>query len=201
MLTGVGLRPAALPERQRDVMDVLRVAAHHEAGHAVVMWRHGHDFDSVSIYPDQPGLGRVICRSVLDELPPQELWRQDEATWARAADRIKREVEWTLAGPLAEARYVAEPIVPALASFDDVYEAIGLLGRFKHAELGRKKLTPKEIKEVYRDLDLAQERVEIIFTEPRLWQAVEALAAALLAQGSLGGAQASDIIRRQGGGD
>lgn len=198
MLTGVVFQPAALHERQWDASDALRVAAHHEAGHAVVMWHHGHDFDSVSIYPDRPGLGRVICRSVLDELPPQELWRQDEATWSRAAERIMREVEWTLAGPLAEARHVAEPIGPALASFDDVYEAIGLLGRLRHAEHGRKKLTPQEIKEIYRDLDHARERVEQIFGEAWLWQAVEALAATLLVQGSVAGARAREIFRQQG---
>lgn len=198
MLTGGVPRLAALPDARPEPLDALRIAAHHEAGHAVVMWRHGHAFETVSIYPDCPGLGRVICRSVLDELPPQELWRQDEATWARATDRIMREVEWTLAGPLAEARHVAQPIGPALASFDDVYEAIGLLGRLKHAEHGRKKLTPKEIKEVYRDLDHARERVEHIFGESWLWQAVEALAAALLVQGSVAGARAGEIIRQQG---
>lgn len=199
VLTGVAERPAAWPEAPPIPRTLLEIAAHHEAGHAVIMWRHGHAFESICVYPDRPGLGRVQCRSLLDELPQPQLWRQDEPTWQQASACILREVEWTLAGPLAEARCIAKPIGSVLASFDDVYEAIGLLGRLKQAELGRRKLTPKEIKEVYRDLNEAQERVEQLFTDPWLWRAVEALAHAVLAQGCLPGAEASEIIRRQGG--
>lgn len=189
VLTRLASGPVAAPKP-----DALQIAAHHEAGHAVVMWQHGHGFESVCIYPDRPGLGRVQCHSVLAELPAEELWRCDQKTWALADAGIRREVEWTLAGPLAEARFVAEPIGPALASFDDVYEAIGLLGRLKHAELGRTRLAPKEIKEIYAGLGRAQERVEELFRRPPLWRAVEALAAALLAETSLSGMRATDII-------
>jgi hypothetical protein len=182
-------------------LDALRIAAHHEAGHAVIMWHHRHCFDSVCIYPDRPGMGRVQCRSVLDELPPQELWRRDETVWAHAAYKILQEVEWTLAGPLAEARYVNEPIGTALGSFDDVYEAIGLLGRLKHAELGRTRLMPKEIKEVYQHLTQAQERVEHLFSLPSVWRAVEALAAALVTQGHLAGHQAGKVIGHEDDGN
>lgn len=199
VLTDIAKRPTAWPEAPPIARTALEIAAHHEAGHAVIMWRHGHAFESICIYPDRPGLGRVQCRSVLDELPPPQLWRRDESTWQKATASIQREVEWTLAGPLAEARCIAEPIGPVLASFDDVYEAIGLLGRLKHAELGRKKLTPKEIKEVYRDLNAAQERVTRLLAEPWLWQTIEALAQLVLARGSLPGAEASEIIRRQAG--
>jgi hypothetical protein len=174
----------------------LRITAHHEAGHAVMMWWHGHSFDSVSICLDRPGVGRVQCRSVLANIPQQELWRQGVATEARLAQKIMQEVEWSLAGPLAEARYVAEPIAPALGAFDDVYEAIELLGRLKQVEVGRSRLAPKEIKEIYRDLKLAQERIEAHFGRPSMWRAVETLAAALVNVGSLSGLQAGEIIRK-----
>jgi len=161
-----------------------------------MMWWHGHSFDSVSIYLDRPGIGRVQCRSVLADVPPQELWRRDETTWALVAGKIMREVEWTLAGPLAEARHVGEPIGPALGTFDDVYEAIGLLGRLKQMEVGRTRLAPKEIKQIYQSLNIAQQRIEDSFDRPCVWRAVETLAAALVAEGSISGLQAGEIIRR-----
>jgi hypothetical protein len=181
-------------------LNALRIAAHHEAGHAVMMWWHGHAFDSVSIYLDRPGSGRVQCRSVLADIPCEELWRQDEATWALVAEKIMQEVEWSLAGPLAEARYVAEPISSALATFDDAYEAIGLLGRLKQVEVGRTRLAPMEIKEIYQDLKLAQKRIESHFGRPSLWRAVETLAGALVSEGSLSGSQAGEVIRLGYGG-
>jgi hypothetical protein len=181
-------------------LNALRIAAHHEAGHAVMMWWHGHAFDSVSIYLDRPGSGRVQCRSVLAEIPGEELWRQDEATWALVAEKIMQEVEWSLAGPLAEARYVAEPISSALGTFDDAYEAIGLLGRLKQVEVGRTRLAPMEIKEIYQDLELAQKRIESHFGRPSLWRAVETLAGALVSEGCLSGSRAGEVIRRGYGG-
>jgi hypothetical protein len=181
-------------------LNALRIAAHHEAGHAVMMWWHGHTFDSVSICLDRPGSGRVQCRSVLADIPCEELWRQDEATWALVAEKIMQEVEWSLAGPLAEARYVAEPISSALGTFDDAYEAIGLLGRLKQVEVGRTRLAPMEIKEIYQDLKLAQKRIESHFGRPCVWRAVETLAGALVNEGSLSGSQAGEVIRQGYGG-
>jgi hypothetical protein len=192
-----------MPESQSEPshrLDALRIAAHHEAGHAVMMWWHGHSFDSVSIYLDRPGVGRVQCRSILADMPPQELWRRGDAIWGLVAEKIMQEVEWSLAGPLAEARYVAEPIGPALGAFDDVYEAIGLLGRLKQVEVGRTRLAPKEIKEIYQDLKLAQERIECHFGQPSVWRAVETLAATLVTVGSLSGWQAGEVIRQVYGG-
>ena len=177
-------------------LKALQIAAHHEAGHAVMMWWHGHTFDSVSIYLDRPGVGRVQYRSVLADMPEQELWRRDDATWALVAEKIMQEVEWSLAGPLAEARYVAEPIGTALGAFDDAYEAIGLLGRLKQVEVGRARLAPVEIKEVYQALKLAQERIKGHFGRPSLWRAVETLAGVLVTDGSLSGLQAGELIRR-----
>ena len=177
-------------------LKALRIAAHHEAGHAVMMWWHGHSFDSVSICLDKPGVGRVRCRSVLADIPRQELWRQDDATWALVAEKIMKEVEWSLAGPLAESRYVAESISSALGTFDDAYEAVGLLGRLKQVEVGRTRLAPVEIKEIYRDLKLAQKRIENRFRRPSVWRAVETLAGALVSNGSLSGLQASEVIRQ-----
>lgn len=163
------------------------------------MWHHGHRFESVCIYPDRPGVGRVECGSVLNELPPQDLWANDETAAAEAAEKIRREVEWTLAGPIAEARYVNEPIDSALGFFDDVYEAIGLLAHLKQAELGRTRLIEGEIKEVYRHLALARSSVERLFSERAVWRAVEALAAALVARSYLAGCQARQIIRMEEG--
>ena len=181
-------------------LNALRIAAHHEAGHAVMMWWHGHTFDSVSICRDRPGIGRVQCRSVLADIPRQELWRRDDATWALVAEKIMQEVEWSLAGPLAEARYVAEPTSSALGAFDDAYEAIGLLGQLKQAEVGRTRLAPLEIKEIYHDLKLAQQRIEGHFGRPSVWRAVETLAGALVSEGNLSGSRAGEVIR-QGYGD
>jgi hypothetical protein len=181
-------------------LNALRIAAHHEAGHAVMMWWHGHTFDSISIYLDRPGIGRVQCRSVLADIPRQELWRQDDATWAMVAEKIMQEVEWSLAGPLAEARYVAEPSSSALGAFDDTYEAIGLLGRLKQVEVGRTRLAPLEIKDIYHDLKLAQKRIEYRFGRPSIWRAVETLAGALVSEGSLSGSRAGEVIRQGYGG-
>jgi hypothetical protein len=196
-------RLASMPESQSEPshrLDALRIAAHHEAGHAVMMWLHGHSFDSVGICLNRPGVGRVQCRSVLADMPQQELWRRCDAIWALVGEKIMQEVEWSLAGPLAEARYVAEPIAPALGAFDDAYEAIGLLGRLKQVEVGRTRLAPKEIKEIYQDLKLAQERVEGHFGRRSVWRAVETLAAALVTVGSLSGLQAGEFIRQGYGG-
>ena len=196
-------RLASMPEPQLEPfyrLNTLRIAAHHEAGHAVMMWWHGHGFDSVSICLDRPGTGRVRCRSVFADIPCQELWRQDDATWALVAAKIMQEVEWSLAGPMAEARYVAEPICSALATFDDAYEALGLLGRLKQVEVGRTRLAPMEIKEVYQNLKLAQKRIEGHFGHPSVWRAVETLAEALVSEGCLSGSQAREVIRQGYGG-
>ncbi len=193
-------RLASMPDHEPEpchLWDVLRLAAYHEAGHAAMMWWHGHIFHSVAICLDRPGIGRVQCHSVLSDLPPEQLWRRDEATWVLATEKILQEVEWSLAGPLAEARYAAEPIGPVLGSFDDVYEAIGLLGRLKHAELQRTRLTPKEVKEIYRDLNRTQERVESHLARPAIWRTVEVLAEALVAEGNISGSRASAIIQRE----
>jgi ATP-dependent Zn protease len=74
--------------------------AYHEAGHAVVSWALGVQFDAVSIVPDNDTRGRVTCGNWFD---PDDYDN---------ADLVERHLVVTWAGPLAESIHTGTEMEP-----------------------------------------------------------------------------------------
>ncbi len=152
------------PTAQRE----LRAIAHHEAGHAVVAWRLGLKFRRVTIKSEGDSLGHV-----LNVKGPK--WLNDEfgaILSIRARLRAERHIVYGMAGQVAEEKFRGRRPDPRAHSDDD-RSAIVLAMR----------AIPGSQRTVNAFLHYCFESARDIVDSQ--WPQVTAVAAALLAQGTL----------------
>ena len=98
----------------------LEIAAYHEAGHAVIALLLGIRVVEVCIDHQQPGTGYTAYRAshmILGR--SREPYTVVQSRWARSLTREQRRAVFSLAGPLAEAKFLGKPI-RTLGSISDL---------------------------------------------------------------------------------
>ena len=170
-------------QRSRDVI------AHHEAGHAVVAVELGVGLLSIGIDLDRfdvsGGIGLDGCRlfiADLENIEPQQI----ESEQLKLIGRIDRTGAVLAAGAAAEAKLAKEDAWLQLhRQTDDINRMRALLKQAK--------LDPTEQAETEKlrtQLDFAVE----VLADPAVWQAVGAVAEAVLARGPLSGPMIESIV-------
>jgi hypothetical protein len=155
--------------------------AYHEAGHAVRTWWLRRGLDEVWIDQDHPGEG--FCES---QTTARQMLRAGVPV---NSVHMRDDVSICLAGPLAEMRYRRIPLRGTLAPTGNAdlsyaWEVVTLWeqARYGHAD------------DIGLGLFLIQRDTKRFLRRPKAWRAVEAVAAALLMHGHLGGEEAEQII-------
>lgn len=151
-------------------------AAFREAGHAVAAWDRSVMLMPVSIFTTGKGAGRNVWNDPL---------RNVDFRWVRNADSsalVERLASVLLAGPLAEDSF--GPGVPkGTASVERLREARTLLHAVSRGAAGKKACYER-----------ARGKTGKFLTQPRVMEAVAALAAVLLDRGTILGVEAVSII-------
>jgi hypothetical protein len=151
--------------------------AYHEAGHAAAAWASGLPIRYVTIAPDQETetLGHMMPGKNPAGFHP------DRNMSANARDRIERQLICTFAGPEAEARFAGRR--SRIHASGDHHQAVDLASRvyFDGEQL-----------RLY--LRLQQLSARALIGQTWVWQAVEALACALLQRTRINAGEARKIM-------
>ena len=150
--------------------------AHHEAGHAVAAVTFRRSVSQVSIEPDQHSLGRVDHRPQRFDVPSSG----EVPAWVRRSVNAEIVVAW--AGPLAEERVAG--------SYDHVTAEHDLDRMFDQAMV----VTLGYAQEALAYVEWLRWRTIRLLREPGVWPQVEAVAAALLQERTLGAATLQRIM-------
>jgi hypothetical protein len=163
------------------------IIAHHEAGHTVMAAILGLRFDTVSIEPDGPTLGKVLV------YPPQ-----DFADDSKDEEQIGNMLLMVLAGPVAAQRFsnicrldqIGNDLVCLLEGHNSDYARALKLSAMLHGiplglEAGH--VGHSDTDTMFEQLEYSEEQVYSVFNadDGAGWKAVEALAAALLERKTL----------------
>lgn len=157
-----------------------QATAYHEAGHAVVMAWHNRAIRHVSIVPTGDAAGFVIPGKAKQEL-------EERGAILSASGRIwvENEIVICLAGGLAAERLTGEPYEDPTVPGSDYWQATNLAVMVCRSQ-----------EETDAFLQWLLERTKNVIALPAIWEAIEDLAAALLADKSLSGRKARRLIRR-----
>lgn len=161
----------------------IKIAAYHEAGHALAAIREGVRVRFAQIYRRAPGAGSVhlaIARAPRNPFTPSAGIGAAQAAWEILLKYHLRIIRINLAGPLAEARYLGQPLrtLGALSDLTECQQIAGSLAAFHH-----------ELAETYGDLPkfrpferISEERKRVRrwLARPRTWQTITAIAHALI---------------------
>ena len=169
---------------------LLRAAAWHEAGHAVMAWRFGKPFDGpgVMIRLDRPGMGKTFTPGTL-VLP---LARLPEALRPAAERRLRAECIEYLAGYLAEERALGRRGRGGggvrRVRGEDAHRAVMLVMRARGCI------------QVVAELHLAvyARATQRLLCRPDVWAAVDLLAGRLMEQGRVGPADLQVLLAGSG---
>lgn len=181
-------RPA---NRPRTKAELLRAAAYHEAGHAVIGWRR-HNWireRGVSIDLQTPGNGSTHIRAqVVPEFVTAYGKDPDSLEMCCQVATVEDEVAGLLAGPMAEMRYLGQRmgsavLVSAPGGYPDLDRARALLNA----------LVPGDS---HWYVWMLQEEVKRMLREPRTWRAISIMARHLAVSGHVSAEEADRIIAR-----
>ncbi len=178
-------------------------AAYHEAGHAVIAWRHRQIVRERGVTIDPSGAGHTHVRSIVSPGEGTAVKANgDVRLWKAYCRQVAAQVEIVQAGWLAEhlhhgmgglhtANDVENVIadvewygraaqVEANEEIDDLEFAVDTLIEAYRTETGRYELTDADAKEITRTYLQIQRRLFGILRRPRTWGAIEAVAEGLL---------------------
>lgn len=176
----------------------MRVAAYHEAGHAVLALMLGIRIVDVSIDHLRHGCGRVIFW--VPSLYP-ERYRASPVVapfrWARLLSNEQRDAVFTLAGPLAEAKLLGLPM-RTIDSIGDL-ETIHQLMRWP-ASGGEGQPHGVVRTEAKPFFEGALRRTRRVLSRPVVWNAVTEVAQDLLSWRRLKGDDVAESVQRVLGG-
>jgi hypothetical protein len=167
--------------------------AYHEAGHAVFAWWYDQALEVASIEGDTGWV--EVCQTpdpYTPEILSQMCLMDGPERRERVGEAVEADVAVILAGSLAELHYRGIQLTGLLAGDGDPTQAWELLAAWGRAQRGVP--IPRHlIMEIY---GVFLEVVIGYLHRPKIWRAVEALAQALLKEGTLDGEEASAIISR-----
>jgi hypothetical protein len=169
--------------------DLLQAVAHHEAGHAVIGYRFRKRIGEPGIFacPSRHGIGGDVQRR-LDVLPRDAEWHRSVggAVWESFKERAEREIIISLAGPMAEARYILgrNPVGFLAGDSPDVQVAKRYLDCLPARDSSSE---PYE--------QVLYGRTRSMLREHRTWGALKELAGMLIARNSVPGEIAEDLFR------
>jgi len=172
----------------------LELTSWHEAAHAVVALYHRRPVHEVRISTRHPGYG---CT----RFGPRMRWPAFDhtpgnirAVWIETLAKYQAEIRILLAGPLAEAKLLSTPL-RSLGARSDLLRAEHCFQFLLDAHHYLSRYCPLSAT-VPTDL-LARERqyTRHLIARPRYWQAIEAIAAALLRRKRIQGADMTALIQ------
>ena len=175
------------PNPPRPGTDVLlKMTAWHEAGHALAAMREGRPLQSVLIERKRPGCG-------FTQFEP-DIWRQQyrpekshgnaRAAWEEALANHLSRLRITLAGPLAEARKLGQPM-RALGAWYDFEGTYWLAQNLMTIQVDLRQYGVYYVPNVPGLFNLECRRVRHWLARPVTWSAIDRIAHALLEQGEL----------------
>jgi len=186
-----GTRATPTPLSGADRMQC-RLAAYHEAGHAVVGLLHGWRILRVTVVRDHPGNGRVLYnpRSV-DSLAPAA--GVSTAVASQAIIRAQGHIRMLLAGPLAEAKLLGTPLrsLGARRDLDTVLCLLELLRANNEVTVVDPASAADPVGALGRRL---RRQTRQLLGQRRVWHAVNTVAEALLSWETLEGDDVMETV-------
>jgi ATP-dependent Zn protease len=152
----------------------LQAIAYHEAGHAVIACHYHRAVEHVTIVPEKDSLGHVQQGHSSAKIRPDIDWNNKTEKW------IEREIEITLAGPIAESEFTGREVK---IEGTDRKTAIDLAWRMYEGKV----LTAY--------WNFMTEKTRAVVKSPIVWAQIEAVAHALVDRRKLNGSQIRSICR------
>lgn len=172
---------------------LLNVTAWHEAGHALAAMREGRPLRHVVIEHDRPGFGqtRYDPDTWQQRYCPKKSHGNARAAWEEALANHLSRLRITLAGPLAEARKLGQPM-RALGAWYDFEDTYWLAQSLMTVQLDLRKHGVYFVPNVPSLFNLECRRVRHWLARPVTWSAINRIAQALIEQGEL---SARDVLQ------
>ena len=197
----------------------IEAAAYHEAGHAVIAWRHGVVVrgDGVSIDPETylgycrfrsmvyPGEA-VVCKRDGGRHWRSYLWRVNGEVAIDQAGQLAEQAHHGLGTPHSEIEVLDELATWASYGFAfgellkdeghmaDLPSAVFWLAEAQRAQVGTDRLTDSDERLIARQYLSIQRRLCRILRRPRTWRAIEAMADRLVESHHIDGDEAFNIV-------
>jgi hypothetical protein len=171
----------------------VEATAWHEAGHALAAMREGRTVIGVEIFPQSPGSGVTVFFPFRrgNRFNPVVGPGNAKASWEDTLERKLAEARIVLAGPLAEAKALNQPL-RAIGAEGDLARCRRIIGSlielrdYIAVDAGVGKVCPVEL------LNQQRAAVRRWLGRPLIWRAVEAIAEELMAKGRIG---AAEVVR------
>jgi hypothetical protein len=172
----------------------ISATSYHEAGHALAALREGRNVKGIYVSQALPGAGvcfhRLGSRNPYD---PSNGTGSAVAAWTHTFATSLADIRIGLAGPLAEAKALGQPL-RTLGSKSDLDRCIYLAQRLNvlhHFLTGFIKIAPIDPR---RLLDTEKRKVRRWLGHPSTWSAIETIAKALELDNRLSGPELNDVI-------
>lgn len=199
------MRPEIIPPEVAKARRVtIEASAYHEAGHAVVAWRHNNIIREHGISIDGQGLGQCHVRPQVFSGEGQMMKTITDGgrAWRHFLYRVEAKVECDQAGMLVEIQHHqlirpdgvdvisyeledmrwldTEGHLEAIEGWSDINFALWTLADARRAEAGHTELTSEDFDYIVRWYLRLQTKVARYIKRPRTWGAITALAEALI---------------------
>lgn len=174
--------------RIRGTRTHIDVAAVHEAGHALAAVREGRWIQQVQIRRDQPGAGVVYHSRQRSRNPydPSVGTGSARAAWLHTLDRYSADLRIKLAGPLAEAKALNQPM-RSLGAYSDLNGCHGLASSLEAHWVTLRSFADIEPVGTAAWMNSQRQQVRRWLGRPKVWYLVLRVADLLARQGALSG--------------
>lgn len=175
----------------------IEVTAYHEAGHALAAVYEGRHVTGVAISMNEPGNG--ICRHAWLPPNPYDVTLSPgnaRAAWEHTVKNTLADMRILLAGPLAEAKLLGQPM-RSLGSISDFEKCIGKANKLKTLSEFISDITPVEPINPERLLEEQRKKTRRWLMQSRVWASIKMAAKVLVLDGTLNARQLGIIIAAQ----